>query len=486
MQSLELASIPYSRFDPGNEVARAYLTEPESVLRNFAVDYRDPRALKPLLDAPRLRPPLTDLLQEYNAQVGGSVDNARRLEDGFCVISGQQVGLLLGPAYTTYKLFTVINAARRLEEELGVPVVPVFWVESEDHDWDEVNRFFLDGRKLRLQTGTAAGTPIRRVEADPAPFLAEVKQALGDGDAWSLVEPAENEPARWHVRNLARLVAGSGVVFIEPYLLREPMRETAGRIAAAPEELDASLQRDTGFARRLDPPAGGYFFDGTPPRKRSQRGASLPERWSSDVAVRVLIQNAALPVLAAVCGPGEIDYWAQLKQAHEAFGIPMPAVLPRDAATLVEPAAARDAARLGVALDDAACGVEQLPEAGGGDPVAAGLRKLAAEAGELTAALEQGTLDLPANTDKPFRRTVKRMEEDLERLAGRLDDARRDEAGVGHKRFERLMTALRPRGQPQERTVSLFPFLLRHGPQLAQQLQAAFDPYEFGHYLVRL
>ena len=78
------------------------------------------------------------------------------------------------------------------------------------------------------------------------------------------------------------------------------------------------------------------------------------------------------------------------------------------------------------------------------------------------------------------------MEEDLERLAVRLDDARQDEAGVGRKRFERLMTALRPRGQPQERTLSLFPFLLRHGPQLAQQLQAAFDPYEFGHYLVRL
>jgi uncharacterized protein YllA (UPF0747 family) len=483
---VELATIPYSRLDPGNELARAYLVEPESVLPLFAHDYRDPRALRPLLER-RPRVDLTDRLVAYNREVGGSVENARRLADGFCVISGQQVGLLLGPAYTTYKLFTVINAARVLEDELGVPVVPVFWVESEDHDWDEVNRFFWKDRRFRLDVDVPAGAPVASIETDPAAFLAEVREVVGEGDAWDLVAP-ERGVARWHVRNLARLVeaAGGEVVFVEPALLREPMRPLAERIATSPEAIDASIARAAPFPARLTPPDGAYLFDASTPRRRVARGEPVPERWSTDVASRVLVQNAAFPALMAVCGPGEIDYWSQLKGAHEAFGIPMPAVLPRDAATLVEEGIARDAARLGLDLEEVVRGVASEPEPDAEDPVATRLRRLAKEAAGLAEALEQGQLELPPNTDKPFRRTVQRLEGDLEKLAGRLDNARAEQAGAGRRKYERVLRELRPRGGLQERTHSLFPYLLRHGPGLARRLREAFDPLEFGHYLVAL
>jgi len=177
---MQLACIPFSRFDPGNELARVYVTEPERALPLFAHDYRDPRGLAPLAEArARARGPrLGEALALYNRDVGGSEENARRLDGAFCVVSGQQVGLLLGPAYTTYKLFTVINAARVLSEELRTEVVPVFWVESEDHDWDEVNRFFWGERRFRMEVDVAPGTPIARIEADALPFLAEVRDAV--------------------------------------------------------------------------------------------------------------------------------------------------------------------------------------------------------------------------------------------------------------------------------------------------------------------
>ncbi len=485
---MDLTTIPWSRIDPGNALARDYLVAPESVLPLFARDYRDPRALRAFAAAQRTSPrePLAPLLLPYNREVGGSAENAARIDEALCVVAGQQVGLLFGPAYTTWKLFTTIRAAKVLSEELATPVVPVFWVESEDHDWDEVNRFHWGERRFRIEAEMPAGTPLSLAEADPGPFLALVREAIGrDGEAWDLVAP-ERRIARWHVRNLARLVAGEGVVFVEPALLREPMRALARRIAADPSPLDASLSRDTGRARSLAPPDGAYFFRAGPPRTRLDRGEPLPVEWSSDVASRVLVQNAAFRALAAVCGPSEIAYWSQLREAHEAYGIPMPAVLPRNAATLVESGIARDAARVGLDVEEVVRGDATAAPPAAEDPVALRLRRLAGEAASLTAALDDGTLSLPPNTENPFRRTVERLGGDLARLAARLDDAREEARGAGRRREERVLRELRPRGGPQERSHGILPYLLRHGPGLAKRLRDSFDPWEFGHYLVFL
>jgi len=485
---LDIATLPYSRLDPGNALARDYCVDPDRVLGLFEWDYRDPRALSGLADIQdwRSRPAIGSILAAYNREVGGDAERAAALDDGLCVISGQQVGLLLGPAYTTYKLFTVINAAARLERELGRPVTPVFWVESEDHDWAEVNRFFWKGRRFRVDTDAAAGLPVAEIEADPEPFLDAVRETLPpEGEAWDVVVPERNI-ARWHVRNLARLVEGHGVVFVEPRLLREPMREFAEQIAQQSEAIDERLMADTGYERALDPPTGSYLFDARGTRGRLARGEAVPEAWSTDVVSRVLVQNAAFPALMAVCGPSEIRYWAQLRGIHEHFGIPMPAVLPRDAATLIDAGTARDAAKLGLDLDALVCGEAELPAAGSADPIAERLRLLASEAAALFGAVEDGSLDLPPNTEKNFRRTVGRLEGDLDKLAHRLDDARAEASGAGKRRFERVLSELRPRGGLQERTYSLFPYLLRHGRSLASELLEAFDPFEVGHYLIRL
>ncbi|MHC4932535.1 MAG: bacillithiol biosynthesis protein BshC [Planctomycetota bacterium] len=483
-----VATIPYSRLDPGNSLAREYFTAPGGLTGLFPYDYTDPRALRPLVEAQgaRERPALAELLVAYNREVGGSIENAARIDEGFCVVSGQQAGLLCGPAYTTYKIFTLLNAARVLEEELSVPVVPLFWVETEDHDWDEVNRFFWKGRRFRIESEVAAGTPVARIEVDPAPFLGAVQEVLGtEAAAWQLVRPERNV-ARWHVRSLARLLEGSGIVFVEPALLREPMRPLAQRIVGATEAIDESLGRDIGHDRTLSPPKGAYLFDSSSTRRRIERGATVPQKWSTDVVSRVLVQNAAFPVLAAVCGPSEVQYWAQLTAAHDALSIPMPAVLPRNAATLIEEGVARDAARLGLDLEAVVRGEAKPPEPGRQDAVAGKLRGLAEEARLLIESMDEGRLDLPPNSERPFRRTVTRLEEDLGKLAGRIDDSRAEAAGAGRRRYERVLRELRPRDGLQERSHSLFPYLVRHGAGLADRLRDSFDPFEIGHYLVQL
>ena len=66
--------------------------------------------------------------------------------DVLAVTTGQQPGLFTGPLYTVYKALSAIAVARELERERGVPVVPVFWVAGDDHDFAEANHARVLGR----------------------------------------------------------------------------------------------------------------------------------------------------------------------------------------------------------------------------------------------------------------------------------------------------------------------------------------------------
>ncbi len=95
-------------------------------------------------------------LADYNRSVGAgpeTLDNIRLLErpDAAVVIGGQQAGILTGPLYTVYKAITLIRLSRRLSSELGSPIVPVFWVASEDHDFAEIDHIDFLGREDRIE-----------------------------------------------------------------------------------------------------------------------------------------------------------------------------------------------------------------------------------------------------------------------------------------------------------------------------------------------
>ncbi|HEY7677238.1 MAG TPA: bacillithiol biosynthesis cysteine-adding enzyme BshC, partial [Candidatus Methylomirabilis sp.] len=311
---------------------------------------------------------------------------------------GQQTGLFGGPAFTLYKAAAAAGVAASYEAQLGRPVVPIFWMLSEDHDLPEADHVTLldaghrptivrlsipENRGVRLSIPESRGG--RPPGQGGAGFI-PANLALGPAIAQPLTEAAALLPdtefkadvldhlaacygpsetlgsafARW----IAHLTREWGLVLLDaadPRLkaLARPVLE--GELRRAPSTSRAILEVSARLEGRGYRPqvvvredgANVFLLDGGrwPIRRTAaglcaQRGGDLkpldpdrtdPAALSPNVALRPVVQDALLPTLAYIGGPAELAYFAQLGPAYAAFGVPMPLILPRAALTLVEP-----------------------------------------------------------------------------------------------------------------------------------------------------
>ncbi|MEW6523427.1 MAG: bacillithiol biosynthesis cysteine-adding enzyme BshC [Bacillota bacterium] len=483
---------------------------------------------------------LAAVLQEYNSSLGAAgaaMEGAARLgEKGtVAVVAGQQPGLFTGPLYTVLKAAACVALSRSLASQ-GIPAVPVFWLASEDHDWDEVNHIYiLDSayRLIRLEaevprTGSppvaSLPLPVNRIELigallDTAPateFAAGVASALnGSSSAGSF--------AGWCACLLSWLFSKEGLVMYDPTL-------PAARELALPVMREAVLRNDevgqafaqgslrlagSGYALQVEkvPDSAHLFILHQGSRVALYRsGANLASRngevelsrdqlltrleqdpglASPDVVLRPVVQSAVLPTLAVVAGPGELGYYAQLGEVFEIFGRPMPALWARPPVTLVDAAVARYLDRLGV------------PPEGVVDPRALKLARAARQetlgGAEISQAFSALRTSIAAGYDD-LDRLLRQVDTGLVQLAGGnrsrvLEQVawleRRAQAGleqrdqVEARQWSSVEQACFPRGRAQERVLNAFPFLLRYGRAWVELLcDTLLDP--LCHHIVYL
>ncbi len=95
------------------------------------------------IDRDKLTEALTEMNKEWDAPESTykAIERLKE-ENSAVVIGGQQAGLLTGPLYTINKVLSVIQFAKQQESKLNVPIIPVFWIAGEDHDFDEINHVF--------------------------------------------------------------------------------------------------------------------------------------------------------------------------------------------------------------------------------------------------------------------------------------------------------------------------------------------------------
>lgn len=357
-------------------------TQPEKKQANedrfasfLGLAFQDPNSLKRAkaqVDVhPHPRDRLAAILEEYNKQIGNdeaALANSRKLAEpgSYCVVTGQQLGMMGGPIYTILKGVSCLLAAR------DAGAVPVFWLATEDHDIPEIDHTYLIDSLANFKQFRVSlprdGSAVEDIRLTPK-NIDEIKafwEQLGQDPV--AMPTAGDLYSKSMMEILVCLFVGTGMVFLEPKLLRplsrpffireirecqaiqEVLKETTLRLenagghpAIKVGEATNLFYKDKSQKRRKLRFDGEVFTAGSEHFTTEEllgKVESDPQLFSCNVAARPVLQNLILPVIAYVAGPAELEYHHQLGDYHKFHGVDMPCIIPRISATFIPSSAA--------------------------------------------------------------------------------------------------------------------------------------------------
>jgi bacillithiol biosynthesis cysteine-adding enzyme BshC len=439
------------------------------------------------------------------------------------VTTGQQPSLFTGPLYTIHKALSAAALAEVLGRRWGRKVVPVFWIAGDDHDFAEANHASW------LNADGALVTAVLRERPPDAPLLPLYREPLGsevDGVLAQLeadLPPAEHRGGtldwlRRHFRPdktvagaygsaLAELLAPFGIVCLDS-------THAAVKKAAGPLLLEA-LRKASDIERLLDQRSGDLAGQGTDPGVAAADGATLvmveaalgrdrlvrtdggfvtrrgherfeladlerlvqeePQRLSPNVLLRPVVESALLPTVAYVAGPGELRYLPLCRPLYERLGVVPQLPVPRWSGILVEHRVDRVLEKFGATLEEllqSGRALEsrvvrsQLPS-----ETIAILERLRGELAAGYDTLANVARAIDPTIEKTIQNAGKQAQGGTQDVERKLVQHLRKRSEVEMSQVERARTAVLPGGKPQERLITVAPFLSRYGPELLQQLQ---------------
>ena len=450
------------------------------------------------------------------------------------VVTGQQAGLFGGPLFTLLKALTALRLAEQVRTEHGVPTVAVFWIDAEDHDWDEVKSCSVldaDMKPLAIAAGDpphAHAGPVARVRLDESVNAAisaleaampgtEFTPALIDGlrRAYAPGTGMADAFGRW----LETVLGPRGLIVFDasdpaakPLVSHIFAREIeqAGQTARLAAEAGAALEA-RGYHAQATPQEGSlalfHMNAGRQPIKPDQAGflvgerpeskaalleqvRSSPEEFSPSVLLRPIVQDTLFPTICYVAGPNELAYLGQLRRVYDAFSTPMPLIQQRATATLVDSNALRFLTRYAVALESLRAQDEavlnavleaQLPPS-----VEASLDEAVRTLEQRMERLAKEVVQIDPTLEGASRSTLSRMQDDLKKLHGKIIQAAKRKDETLRRQFQNARAQAFPGGEPQERAVGFVYFLNKYGPALVDRLYAELPVDAGTHWVVTI
>ncbi len=460
------------------------------------------------------RESLADILKPYHEKLGASSETQRmieelRLKETLVVITGQQAGILTGPMYTLYKAMTTIRLAKEQREKLGRPVVPVFWIAGEDHDWLEIRETFILNTEGKLANcrlpGDGGGKSVGNQRVPSWDKIeVQLREAMPDSEFRSSVlkqckqfnEQAENL-TQWFALTLQWLVKKWGLIFFDPLLpefkrLAAPMYEQILKMHS--DVRDALKQRTEewvklGFEAQIQQTGIDVnLFLSVPERKLIQyvdRGfylkgqeaswdldalnellAKAPERFSPNVVARPVVQEYLFPTLAYVPGPGELNYWAQLGKVFNTFGFVMPILYPRMSVVVLTASWQKSLNKEALTLEDVYRGLEKHQERCIRDRddqhIDERIERLRSQIEMAYAELEP-LKKIHANVPEWLIRNEEKVSFQVDYLKKKVWQAQRKRCREKLLRLQELEDGIAPNNSRQERVINPLSFVARYG-----------------------
>jgi bacillithiol biosynthesis cysteine-adding enzyme BshC len=471
--------------------------------------------------------------QTHRGAPPAAIEASRKLTDPatVAVVTGQQAGAFGGPLFTLLKAITALQLAQNAAARLSARTVAVFWVDAEDHDWEEVASCTALDQQFQPRTVTlpppdgAGQLPVASLSLDDA--VADSIDSLAssltrtDFTEWMLdgVRTAYRPGigmaeafARW----LESLLGPYGLIVFDssdpaakPLLADLFAREigSPGHTAALAAKAGRALA-DRGHTPQVQPQPDSvslFRVDGErkPIRRQGDRfvvgdtsyalaalaeeAAARPQSFSPNVLLRPVVQDTLFPTVCYVAGPSELAYLGQLRNVYSHFGVPMPLVHPRATVTLVDSATHRFLTKYNVRLED----LQPRDEAALNRLLQSQLpptvdTALSDAEGIVHRAMERVIEAVPAvdpTLAGAAKTTLGKMQHELRGLQSKVIQAVKKRDETLRRQFARAQAQTFPNGHPQERVLGGVYFLNLYGPALIERLLQEL-PLDLGQHWV--
>lgn len=467
------------------------------------------------------------LTSELRKQYGALLENADAVaqniellaqEDTYTVTTGHQLNIFTGPLYFIFKIVSAIRLAQDLKKQFPEKnFVPVYWMATEDHDFEEINHTRVYGKKITWDVPAKSGTG----RMDTTSMEQVVRQycgmlGLSDNSCklTALVENAYNKG-----RNLADATRELVHALFQNYglIILDADRPALKALFASIIEQDILEQKSfnaistsstqlesLGFKTQVHARECNFFYLTDDFRERIVRNddgkfeilhrniffteaeirqeiKSQPERFSPNVVMRPVYQEVILPNLAYIGGGAEIVYWLQLKASFDGFGVPFPILVPRNSAMITDDAVAGKIFRLDLTFKSIFRPETTLQN----DYVRRQTKhrlnlkdewmEFSAIFGKIKLRTHKIDPSLGPSTEAVKAR-LKKAIHNLEKKMLRADKKNHDEALI---QISRLKEKLFPGGGLQERSENFATLYVKHGDDLIKELVKHFNPLDF-------
>lgn len=444
------------------------------------------------------------------------------LENTFTVTTGHQLNLFSGPLYFLYKIISTINLTKELKSKYpSYNFVPIYWMATEDHDFEEINYFNFKGKKFRWNK--ESNGPVGRLSTEGLDEFFEIYSLeLGSSTNANILKKLFKDAYLKH-NNLAdatrflanSLFANYGLVIIDaddadlkrafiPYAKEELEKQTSYKavqetieqlkeytVQVNPREINLFYIEDN-LRERIVFEEDKYFVNNTKIFFSKEQILSElenhPEKFSPNVIMRPLYQEIILPNLCYIGGGGEIAYWLELKSFFDAVKITFPMILVRNSVLLATEKQEKKADQLNLSWAALFTKQENL--------INTITHKISPFPIDLTPQKEilktqfQYLYELADQTDKSFSGAVKAQEvkqtKGLENLEKRLLKAQKRKLSDQLQRVTDLQCELFPNNSLQERQSNFSEFYLEKGEQLVPLLLQKLKPLEMNFNIITI